>query len=115
MLIGLVGDELDVLREMLDDFQTGVIEQHDQIRAVLPLGDHVGLAKNAHSIKGAAHYAGATELALICERLEKAAKAQVAFEALADDLEALHAAVARLPAAIESALSSRAAGAARAA
>ena len=115
VLIGLVGDELEMLRQMLDDFQTGVIGQHEQILAVLESGDHVGLAKSAHSIKGAARYAGATTLALICERLEKAAKAQVAFEGLSDDLEALHAAVARLPAEVELALSRRAGGSAQAA
>lgn len=107
VLIGLVGDEPDILRSMLDDFQAGVSTQHDQLRAALDLGDPAVLARHAHSIKGAARYAGATRLAQICDALEQRASANASFEALVEDLAALDAAVAKLPTEVAAALARR--------
>jgi CheY-like chemotaxis protein/anti-sigma regulatory factor (Ser/Thr protein kinase) len=107
VLVQLVGDDPETLSAMLDDFQAGVIAQHDQIRAAVAADDPTVLAGHAHSIKGAARYAGATNLAQICDLLEQRANGTVALDALAQDLASLETAVARLPAEVTAALSSR--------
>ncbi len=107
VLIGLVGDEPDDLRAMLADFQTSVVAQHTQIRAALVSNDHALLARHAHSVKGAARYAGATKLAQVCDTLEQRAKAGADLASLGEDLTILDAAVARLPAEIAAALTGR--------
>jgi len=107
VLVQLVGDDPETLSAMLDDFQAGVIAQHDQIRAAVAADDPRNLARHAHSIKGAARYAGATHLAQICDLLEQRANGSVALDALAEDLASLETAVARLPGEVTAALSRR--------
>lgn len=104
VLVQLVGDDPEILDSMLGNFHAGVIAQHQEIRAAVASGDSAVVARHAHSIKGAARYAGATGIAQICDVLEQRAKQGTAVEAMADDLTRLEAAMDRLPAEIAAAL-----------
>ncbi len=104
VLVQLVGDDPEILDSMLGNFHAGVVGQYEQIRAAVALGDADVVARHAHSIKGAARYAGATGIAQICDVLEQRAKQGTAVEAMADDLTRLEAAMDRLPAEIAAAL-----------
>ena len=111
VLVQLVGDDPDTLCAMLNDFQAGVIAQYDQIRAALAQNDRTVLARIAHSIKGAARYAGATNLSQICDVLEQRANQTATFEDMAEVLVTLNMAVAQLPAEVAAALAWRTAAA----
>ena len=104
VLIELVGDDPDTLAEMLDEFRASVADQQGQLRTAAASGDRMTLTRNAHSMKGAARYAGASTLARICDTIEVRAKGTDALDAFGGDLAALDAAVAQLPAAIADAL-----------
>ena len=105
VLIGLVGDEPDDLRALLNDFQTSVAGQFNEILKAAESNDAATLVRQAHSMKGAARYAGATSLARICDALERRAKDNVPFTEIARDIAALKVAITQLPAQIDAALS----------
>jgi HPt (histidine-containing phosphotransfer) domain-containing protein len=104
VLIQLVGNDPKILSAMLDDFQSSVTAQYDRICAAVAAGDAVDFARQAHSIKGAAWYAGATSLAQICDQLERRVKEDARLEELGNDLSMLEAAIVRLPVEIANAL-----------
>jgi signal transduction histidine kinase/CheY-like chemotaxis protein/HPt (histidine-containing phosphotransfer) domain-containing protein len=104
VLIELVGEDPDTLRAMLHDFQVSVAEQFAEIGSAAATGDRTALARNAHSIKGAARYAGAARLAEICDRIEQQARREDGPDTLEEDLVTLGITVRRLPAEIEVAL-----------
>jgi CheY-like chemotaxis protein len=103
-LVQLVGDDLDTLTTLLDDFLASVVAEHALMHAARAINDRSAVARHAHSIKGAARYAGAARLAQICDALEQRAKKGDGFEEMSEDLASLDAAVARLPAEIASVL-----------
>jgi signal transduction histidine kinase/CheY-like chemotaxis protein len=104
VLVQLVGSDPEDITALLDEFQASVTREHDQLRAALVLDDASGLRSHVHSMKGAARYAGATQLAEICDRLEQQATQGAALQALSDDLATLDAAVERLPAEVTAAI-----------
>jgi signal transduction histidine kinase/CheY-like chemotaxis protein len=110
-LAELVGDDPETLSALLQDFLASVVAEHSQMHATLASNEPVPFAAHAHSIKGAARYAGAATLAQICGTLEHRAKRGDSFAAMSQDLATLDAEVARLPAEIAAALKKISAGA----
>ena len=91
-------DLVDVLRELMgDDFSTLVEtyqldagRQLENIRACREQGDLDGVRRAAHSLKGASANVGASGLAVLCARLEGAARNgdEAALAALIDAVRA---------------------------
>jgi HPt (histidine-containing phosphotransfer) domain-containing protein len=101
-----VGEDVDLLRELLDCFAAEFAHSAHEIRAALPAGDIERIRRIAHTIKGAAGNLSALEVASAAGELElAAARADHASLAaltrrLAAALDALHAAIgplSRLP------------------
>jgi PAS domain S-box-containing protein len=96
-LIELVGDSPDDLRDFLHDFEVNARALQDEIGAALADDDHARLTAAAHSLKGAARYAGARAIAEPAAALEAGAKAAMKAGQLNDLVVALAQAIATLP------------------
>jgi signal transduction histidine kinase/HPt (histidine-containing phosphotransfer) domain-containing protein/ActR/RegA family two-component response regulator len=105
VLVQLVGDDPDTIRGLLAEFQAGVTAQFGQMAAARAANDAALIARYAHSIKGAARYAGAARLAEICDALERQAGGGESVDGLGGQLAALDAAMARLKQDVDAAMS----------
>lgn len=68
----LVGDDAEVVRELLGEFVTGAREQAAALRAAASIGDGAGVAAIAHRFKSASRSMGALALGELCAELESA-------------------------------------------
>jgi signal transduction histidine kinase/CheY-like chemotaxis protein/HPt (histidine-containing phosphotransfer) domain-containing protein len=105
VLIKLVGDDSDTIGALLDEFLANAAARHKDLKDARQLKDRASVAKHAHTMKGAARYAGARRLAHICEVIETCANAGDSVNVLSEPLAELDAAIACLPDNIAAALS----------
>jgi HPt (histidine-containing phosphotransfer) domain-containing protein len=97
VLTDLVGPSPEDVGALLDQFQNSAAKLRERIGAALAAGDGSELARHAHTLAGAASYAGAAELSRGAAALEAAAKRGVAVPDLAPDAARLDTMLTRLP------------------
>jgi histidine phosphotransfer protein HptB len=84
LLLSLDDGAGETLAEIVQEYRNVSWEGRTALRHEARTGDHVSLAKTAHSLKGASANVGATDLAEVCADLEMRAK-----QAELTDLDAL--------------------------
>jgi len=75
VLVGLVGDDPEIVSEFLGYFRSGSVTIADEIRAAAGTGQFVAVGAAAHKLKSSARSIGAMELGELCVQLEQAGKA----------------------------------------
>jgi HPt (histidine-containing phosphotransfer) domain-containing protein len=68
-----VGDDLEFLAELIDDFIADAPAQLASLRKASTSGDAIGARLAAHTLKGNSRTFGAKELASLCQEAEAAA------------------------------------------
>jgi HPt (histidine-containing phosphotransfer) domain-containing protein len=95
--------EPDVLREVLQLFQTDIAERLAALDAALSSGDLAGVARTAHTVKGSAGNIGARPLLDACRAVEDSAR-QRDPDRVRLTVNALHGEVTRVASAIDALL-----------
>ena len=72
MLKQLVGDDAEVVRDLLSEFGASAQEQAAALRSAAAMGDGGGVAAIAHRLKSASRSMGALALGELCAELEAA-------------------------------------------
>jgi PAS domain S-box-containing protein len=103
-LIDLIGDSPEDLKHLLDDFMNSARTGLGGLRAALGQNDLKCLATAAHTLKGAARYAGATRLGELCDGVEQGAKSGRPAADFTSAVDAIALEIDTLPAAIDRAL-----------
>ena len=70
----LIGDEADILLEVLTDFQQSAADISNDLRKAYTAGDMTAAGNHAHKLKSSAGSVGALTLADICTRIETVGK-----------------------------------------
>jgi CheY-like chemotaxis protein len=76
VLIELVGDDPEVIGELLDVFRRGATQARDEMRQGVAQGSAREVADAAHKLKSGASSIGARRLAAICAEMEAAVQAR---------------------------------------
>jgi HPt (histidine-containing phosphotransfer) domain-containing protein len=84
ILLGMLGGDEDLAREILAGFLTDAHEQLAALEVIVDTGDAVELQRGAHRMKGAAANVGAVALAQRAARLEKNAATDYSEDARVD-------------------------------
>ena len=97
VLVQQVGNDPEVVREFLQDFQASLRDAVEQIRAAVLAQQAGATAAASHKLKSSARAVGAVTLGELCERMERAANAERTHEmgSLLPTFEAEAATVAR--------------------
>jgi HPt (histidine-containing phosphotransfer) domain-containing protein len=74
VLIGMVGGDVQLVAEIIGEFETALRDGVDQMTAAFVSGRTHDLALAAHRLKSSARTVGAMRLGELCDRLEAAAK-----------------------------------------
>ena len=72
-LAEMCGGDTDMIEQMIFMFRSRLDGQLSEIEVACAAGDLPGVRKHAHSVSGAAHSAGATQLGTLLKRIEHAA------------------------------------------
>ncbi|MCW3059754.1 MAG: domain S-box [Capsulimonas sp.] len=97
------GEDLELVREVLEMFLEATPDLLDRLRAAVTAGDAKNISFHAHTLKGSCRTLGAEALAEVCHRLELSGKNQELADAAGDFAKAVHE-FDRLRAAIDSTL-----------
>jgi len=74
VLVGLIGDDPEVVSEFLGYFRTGSVSIADEIRTAAGSGQLAAVGAAAHKLKSSARSIGAMALGELCVQLEHAGK-----------------------------------------
>jgi CheY-like chemotaxis protein/HPt (histidine-containing phosphotransfer) domain-containing protein len=75
VLMGLVGDDPDVIHELLQDFRVSAAKTAAELRAACVAGQATAAEAAAHKLKSSAYSVGALALGELCAAIEQAGKA----------------------------------------
>ena len=75
VLIGLVGDDPDLVREFLQDFRVSAAKIAAELRAGCAVGQTTAVVAAAHKLKSSARSVGAVALGELCAAMEEEGKA----------------------------------------
>ena len=71
-IVEALGDDNEMVVELIDAFQTDTRARLERVRAALSAGDATQLRREAHTVKGSSRQIGADALGEVCEQIEHA-------------------------------------------
>ncbi|WP_200249291.1 Hpt domain-containing protein [Thiococcus pfennigii] len=74
MLAGLVGDDPEIIQELLRECLTGTRHGFEALHAAVTTADPAAIGATAHRLKSSLRAAGARSLGDLCAALERSAK-----------------------------------------